>query len=95
VVGKWLVERRLASVGQRLRSLREELAVVDEQLQQLADEADDARIRALVSETPLADREHHDARRHADAMAGRRDELRRSIADLEARQDLLLDELTA
>ena len=55
----------------------------------------DARIRALVSETPLADREHHDARRHADAMAARRDELRRSIADLEARQDLLLDELTA
>ena len=94
-MGKWLVERRLASVGQRLRSLREELAVVDEQLEQLADEADDARIRALVSETPLADREHHDARRHADAMAARRDELRRSIADLEARQDLLLDELTA
>ena len=93
-MGKWLVERRLASVGQRLRSLRDELAVVDEQLQQLADEADDARIRALVSETPLADREHHDARRHADAMAARRDELRRSIADLEARQDTLLDELT-
>ena len=94
-MAKWLVERRLASVGQRLRRLREELAVVDEQLQQLSDEADDARIRALVSETPLADREHHEARRHADAMAARRDELRRSIAALEARQDVLLDQLTA
>ena len=94
-MGKWLVERRLASVGQRLRSLREELAVIEEQLQQLADEADDARIRALVSETALADREHHDARRHADAMAARRDEVRATIAELEVRQDVLLDELTA
>ena len=60
---KWLVERRLSGVGQRLRSLREELAVIDEQLAQLADEADDARIRSLVSETPLAEREHHEAER--------------------------------
>ena len=94
-MGKWLVERRLTGVGHRLRHLREELAVVEEQLQHLAEEADDTRIRSLVSETPLADREHHDAQRHADAMAGRRAEILASIAALEARQDALLDELTA
>jgi len=94
-MAKWLVERRLSGVGQRLRSLREELAIIDEQLAQLDDEADDARIRSLVSETPLAEREHHDAERHAAAMAARRQEVLASIAELEQRQDALLDELTA
>jgi hypothetical protein len=94
-MAKWLVERRLSGVGQRLRSLREELAIIDEQLVQLDDEADDARIRSLVSETPLAGREHHDAERHAAAMAARRQEVLTSIAELEQRQDALLDELMA
>jgi hypothetical protein len=94
-MAKWLVERRLSGVGQRLRSLREELAIIDEQLAQLDDEADDARIRSLVSETPLAEREHHDAERHAAAMAARRQEVLASIAELEQRQDALLDELMA
>ena len=94
-MAKWLVERRLSGVGQRLRSLREELAVIDEQLAQLDDEADDARIRSLVSETPLAEREHHEAERHASAMAARRHEVLASIAELEQRRDALLDELMA
>jgi chromosome segregation ATPase len=94
-MAKWLVERRLSGVGHRLRSLREELAVIDEQLAQLDDEADDARIRSLVSETPLAEREHHEAERHAAAMAARRREVLASITELEQRQDALLDELMA
>ena len=94
-MAKWLVERRLSGVGQRLRSLREELAVIDEQLAQLDDEADDARIRSLVSETPLAEREHHEAERHAAAMAARRQDVLTTIAELEERQDALLDELLA
>ena len=93
VVFKSLVERRLAEVGSRLRSLRDELRVIDEQLAQLADEADDTRLRAMVSETPLADREYRDAQRHADAMAQRRSDVIASIAQLELRQDELLDRL--
>jgi chromosome segregation ATPase len=92
-VGRWLVERRLIGVGDRLRALREELRVVDEQLDQLAAEADEARIRALVSETPLADVEFRDADRHAEAMARHRADVVASIADLERRQDELLDRL--
>jgi len=75
--------------------LREELRVIDEQLGQLADEADDSRIRSLVSETPLADHEFREARRHADRYVDRRREVIETIAALERRQDELLDELGA
>ncbi|MEX2659377.1 MAG: hypothetical protein WD232_06750 [Acidimicrobiales bacterium] len=90
-----LLERRLADVGDRLKALREELGVVDEQLAAFVDTADDARLRALVSETPLAGREHTEARRHADAMAGHRDDLAAELARLERIQDDLLDRLVA
>lgn len=79
----------------RLRQLREELTVSDEQLAHLADAADDARLRSLVSETPLADREHQDAQRHAEAMQRHRAEVAEAIARLEQTQDELLDRLMA
>ena len=88
-----LIERRLTDVTERLRRARQELAVLDEQLASFADAADDARIRALVSETPLADREHHEAQRHADAMARSRAALQTTITELERAQDELLDRL--
>ena len=89
------VERRLKEVSERLRRLREELRVADEQLAQLTEEADEARLRALVSETPLSDREHHDAQRHADAMQRHRQEVLETITKLEVTQDELLDRLVA
>lgn len=88
-----LVERRLLEVNSRLKRVREELAVVDEQLAALAEAADEARLRYLVSETPLADRELREARRHADAMARSRAAVMESIAELERVQDELLDRL--
>jgi hypothetical protein len=90
-----LIERRLTELGGRLRELRKELAILDEQLAHLAGAADDAHLRALVSETPLADHEHREAQRHADAMARQRDEVVSIIARLEADQDNLLDRLVA
>ena len=89
------MERKLSEITRRLKLLREELEVVDEQLAAFVDEADDARIRALVSETPLADREHHEARKHADAMARHRAEIARQIETLERSQDDLLDRLVS
>ncbi len=88
-----LVERRLSEVAARLKRLREELGVSDEQLATLAEAADEARLRALMSETPLADREHQDAQRHADAMTRHRAEVLDDIARLEQAQDELLDRL--
>ena len=85
-----LLERRIRDVHTRLVRAREELAVLDEQLAIVQESADEARVRALVSETPLATQEHNDAARHADAMARARDALRKTVADLEFRQDELL-----
>ena len=65
----------------------------EEQLAALADAADDARIRSMVSETPLAEVEHRDARRHVDAMARSRAAVLESISELERAQDELLDRL--
>lgn len=90
---KVLVERRLTDIAGRLHALREELSVIDEQFVQLADEADDTRLRSLMSETPLADREFRDAQRHADAMSRRRADVVEAIERLEVRQDELLDAL--
>lgn len=88
-----LIERRLTEVTDRLKRARQELAVLDEQLASLSDAADDARIRALVSETPLADKEHHEAQRHADAMGRSRAAVLSAIAELQRAQDELLDRL--
>ena len=90
-----LIERRLFEVAERMRALREELSVADEQLAVLAEAADDARLRALVSETPLAEREHDEAQRHADAMARSRAGVLAAISELERAQDELLDRLVA
>jgi response regulator NasT len=55
------IERRLFEVAKRIRAANEELAVVDEQLQALREAADEARVRSLVSETPLAHKEYTEA----------------------------------
>ena len=94
-MSRWLVERRLSDVSARLKRLRADLQVIDEQMLFFADAADETRMRALVSETPLADKEHHDAQKHADAMARERANVIASIAELEKAQDELLDKLVA
>jgi hypothetical protein len=88
-----LIERRLTAVTERLKRARTELAVIDEQLAALAEAADETRVRALVSETPLADKEHDEAQRHADAMARSRAGVVAAISELERAQDELLDRL--
>jgi hypothetical protein len=88
-----LIERRLLEVNERLRRAREELAVLDEQSAVFNDAADDARIRALVSETPLADKEHREAKKHADAMLRSRASALSTITELERLQGELLDRL--
>jgi len=82
-------------VSERIKRLRAELAVTEEQLAFLEEEAEDARLRALVSETPLGDVEARDARRQADALARQRDALTRSIAGLLREQDDVLDRMAA
>jgi 6-phosphogluconate dehydrogenase (decarboxylating) len=85
-----LLERRIRDVHTRLVRAREELAVLNEQLAVVQESADEARVRALVSETPLASQEHNEAARHVDAMVRAGDAVRKAIDDLERRQDELL-----
>ena len=85
-----LLERRIRDVHARLVRAREELAVLDEQLAVVSDGVEEARLRALVSETPLAAREYVEARRHADAMARAREALAAAVDDLHRRRDELL-----
>jgi chromosome segregation ATPase len=90
-----ILERRLVDVSERLKRLRADLGVAREQLVFMEEEADDARLRALVAETPLGEVEAREARRHADALGRQCESLARTITELEREQDSLLDRLAA
>lgn len=90
-----MLQRRLIDVSERLSKVRSELKVSEEQVLFLEEEADDARLRSIVSETPLAAREEREARRHAETLARHRDGLREAIRELEEERDALLDRMSA
>ena len=92
-MGSWLVERRLSKVGFRLKTLRSELAVVDEQLLYLGEDADDQAIRAMVAETASSSYEARSAQGNLANMTKHRAKVVEEIAELEERQDQLLDQL--
>jgi hypothetical protein len=85
------VERRIRDVHARLVRAREELAILDEQLAVVSESTEDARIRSLVSETPLAVHDYTDQQRHADAMIRARAAMVANIVELERRRDELLE----
>ena len=87
------VERKLSTVSTRLRKLREEVRILDEQRIPIATDAEDARLRVLVSETPQAERDHQEAARHLSVVERRRSQVVGEIAGLERTQDDLLDRL--
>ena len=89
------IERRLLELSDRIKQASAELAVTDEQLTFLDEEAEDARLRAIVAETPMEVATANEAARHADALRRHRDALGRTIAELRKEQDGLLDRLTA
>lgn len=94
-MGRTLIERRLKDVTGRLKTLRQDLHVAEEQLAHFAEEADEARMRALVSETPGAEQTSYEAQRHAEAMRRHRDGLAAEITQLESAQNDLLDRFVA
>jgi chromosome segregation ATPase len=85
-----LVKRRLEDVQRQLAQARESLAVLEEQVAVWNDALDDARIRALVSETPLQSKEYEELARHVTAanveMKRRSSEVRELVR---ARDELL------
>lgn len=93
-MGSRLVKRRLEDVQRQLSQARESLAVLEEQVAVWDDALDDARIRALVSETPLQSREYDELSRHV--MVARAELARRAseVSELVAARDELLREWT-
>lgn len=89
------IERKLSEGASRLHALRADLLVTDEQLRQFNDQADDARLRAIVGDNPQATKEHRETARHAEAMSRHRRDVVAEIARLESNQDDLLDKLIA
>jgi hypothetical protein len=88
-----ILQRRLVDVAERLKRVRAELAVAQEQQRFLEEECEEARLRSLVSETPLAEAEAREARRHVDAMIRHPQALECSLAELLGEQDALLDRM--
>jgi chromosome segregation ATPase len=92
-VAQRLIEKRLRRNSETLKQLRIELAVLEEQLEALRDDAREKELRSLVSETPLALHEFRDAQKHVDAAEEQCAHLQKSIRDLTKDQDDLLDKL--
>ena len=72
-------EKRLLEVSRRIGKEKEELLVAEEQLVSLVNDADEARIRSLVSETALSDNDHRDASRQAKNMESHCQQIRNEI----------------
>lgn len=88
-----MVERKLRENGDALKRAREELRIAVEQLEHFRSDSEEARLRAMVSETPMAEQQYREAARHTEKMQRHHDELSERITGLEARQDQLLDEM--
>ncbi|MFP5298525.1 MAG: hypothetical protein ACLGHL_06030 [Actinomycetota bacterium] len=87
------IQKNLAEVRERLNKAREDLRIAQEQVVFLGDVLEDAKTRALVSETPLADREYQDAQGDYQRACKARDRVAEEIKELEAEQDRLLDKM--
>ena len=87
------IKRRLAALTSDLQAARGEIDMLDEQIAHFSDAAEDTRLRAMVSETPLADREHREASKTVNGLTRDRQKWSERVTSLETRQDQLLDEL--
>ncbi len=87
------LERRIRELQLRVRTAREELAILVEQIESLAEDAEEARVRWLVAETPSAQKESSDAHRHLDLAQRAAAVLRVEIDQCVADRDRYLHEL--
>ena len=87
------IAQRLRALSAEIATLQTEIGILEEQIAFQTEIADDARIRALVSETPLADRDAQVASGDlARIMRSRTDALKR-LEQLRADQDGLLERM--
>ena len=87
------VRKRLQDARDESGRLREALAILDEQVSYVAGVAADAELAAVMSSTPLADRERRVASEDLRRLRRERDEVAGRLAALQAEQDRLLDRM--
>jgi hypothetical protein len=93
-MGSRLLKRRLEDVQRQLAQARESLAVLEEQVAVWNDALDDARIRALVSETPLQSKEYDELSRHVMVANAEMQRRANEVRELKTQRDDLLREWT-
>ena len=87
------IKKKLNNVSSEMREIEQELQVLDEQILHFADVEDQARLKAMVAETPITSKEHSQAKRTLDVMQKSRDKLVEKLAQLNRMSDALLDSL--
>jgi hypothetical protein len=87
------IQRRLRSLSEEISELRAELGILAEQLAFQRDVMEDSRVRALVAETPLADREFRVATEDFRRIERVSEEGTARLAGLLEERDRLLGEL--
>jgi hypothetical protein len=85
-----LHKRRLEDVQRELSMARESLNVLEEQVAVWNDALDDARIRALVAETPQQAHDYHDLSRHVAVANAEMKRRLQEVRDLTETRDVLL-----
>ncbi len=90
----WLIKRQLRSTSAALARHRVDLEVTLEQLAHGEGDSDEWQTQAIVTGHSEDATESRRASASLTSMRDHRDHLRRKIAELEARQDLLLDQLS-
>jgi hypothetical protein len=91
--GPMNITERLSALSAEIAEARTAVRILEEQLAFQADVAEDARVRALVSETPIADRDYRIARDDLERLRRSRDDEMHQLQELEAERDALLDRL--
>lgn len=85
-------KRHLEDLQRRLSAARESQRILEEQVTAWNDALDDARIRALVSETPIQTQEYNDLSRHVVAANAELQRRSSEVRSLIVERDELLRE---
>jgi hypothetical protein len=85
-------KRHLEDLQRRLSAARESQGILEEQVTVWNDALDDARIRALVSETPIQTQEYNDLSRHVVAANAELQRRSSEVRSLIVERDELLRE---
>ena len=87
------IPQRLRALSADIHELQTEIGILEEQIAFQTEVAGDARIRAVVSETPLADREAREADGDLARLVRLRQEALQRLQTLRDDQDSLLERL--